>query len=691
MHNAGDASMMVRAAFEGQPSDGKFVGPAVSEDSLMTEMQIAGARAALPLRILLVEDSPLDAQLIARELQRFGYELACERVDTPEAMQAALMRHSWDVVLADYSMPRFCGLDALKLVKASGLELPFILVSGTIGEETAVAAMRAGAYDYLLKDRLARLGAAVQRSMEEAEQRRARRAAEERLRLLFHAVEQSPAIITITDAAGNIEYVNPRFTAVTGYQSQAVRGQNCRIFKSEQTPSTEHARLWKTIMAGGEWRGEFVNRKRNGELFWESAAISPVRDNGGSILHFVKVAEDITQRKRADESLRKLETQLRQAQKMEALGELAGGIAHDFNSFLGAIIVNAQLALSASAGDAQTAEYLDRAIGASRQAAGLARQMLAFSRREEQQRRPIQLGPAVHEALRLLEASLPDGVELAVEIPATGRVVMADASQIQQVVVNLWTNACHALESSGGRIKVSLENVDVDTDMAAKLPGLVPGPYVRLTVQDNGRGMTAEVQEQIFEPFFSTKPAGQGTGLGLPVVKTIMTGHEGAIGVESRLGAGTAMHAYFPEQPTGPAVEPGREQPLPRGAGEHVLLVDDHALVRDAMRSLLEHLGYRVSVFGKPLEAVAAFRAHPHQFDLVLTDLSMREMNGAELAREVLATRPGMPIIVSSGYELAGIAQHVRDLGIREILAKPVQRERLAIALARALAREAAS
>ncbi len=645
-------------------------------------------RAADQLRVLLVEDSPFDAELLVRELQRFGYAPAWERVDTPEALQAALVRQPWDLVLADYAMPRFSGLDALELVNSSGLELPFILVSGTIGEEIAVSAMRSGAYDYLLKDRLTRLGAAVRRGLQEAEQRRARRQAEERLRLLFHAVEQSPAVIAITDATGNIEYVNPRFTALTGYTLDMVRGQNSRILKSEHTPPAEYTRLWQTIAAGGEWRGELANRKRNGELFWESAAISPVRDDAGRITHFIKVAEDITERKRTEESLRKLESQLRRAQKTEALGELAGGIAHDFNNFLGAVIINAQLARAASAADVQTAEYLDQAIAASRQAAGLARQMLTFSRRGEQQRRPVQLGTAVLEALRLLQASLPTGCAIEIDVPPTGRTVLADTAQIQQVVVNLWTNACHAVQETGGRIAISLADVDVDAELAERNSGLDAGPYVRLTVRDNGCGMTPEVQEQIFEPFFSTKPEGQGTGLGLSVVQTIMSGHQGVIVVESRPASGTAMHLYFPEQPQAAAAS-GTERQLPRGSGERILLVDDHQLVRDAMRSLLEHLSYRVTAFGSPLQALAAFREEPTDFDLVLTDLSMSEMSGAELARELRAARLDVPIVVSSGCELAGLAQHVRDLGIREVLTKPVQHDRLAAALARALGRDA--
>ncbi|MCU0982206.1 MAG: response regulator, partial [Pirellulaceae bacterium] len=633
------------------------------------------APAAGELRVLIVEDSEIDAQLLVRELQRFGYAPEWERVDDPKALQAALVRQSWDLVLADYSMPRFSGLDALDLVNASKLGVPFILVSGTIGEETAVSAMRAGASD----------GAAVRRSLLEAEQRRARRQAEDRLRLLFHAVEQSPAMITITDPAGSIEYVNPRFTTLTGYTLDMLLGRNSRILKSGHTSPAEYERLWKTIAAGGEWWGEFSNRRKNGELFWESAAISPVRDDLGQITHFIKVAEDITERKRMDEALRKLESQLRRAQKTEALGELAGGIAHDFNNFLGAVIMNAQLARSTGAPDTQNAEYLDQVIAASRQAAGLARQMLTFSRRGEQRRCPIQLGPPVLETLRLLRASLPAGSEVEIDVRPGGRMVLADAAQVQQVVVNLWTNACHALAESGGRIVVSLADVDVDTEMAAQHSGLTAGPYVRLTVRDSGCGMPPEIQEQIFEPFFSTKPEGQGTGLGLPVVQSIMTGHQGAIVVDSRPQAGTAMHLFFPAERPAAAAAPALEKPPPGGSGERILLVDDHALVRDAMRSLLEQLGYRAIDFGRPLEALAAFRAHPHDFDLVLTDLSMSEMNGAELARELLIARPDIPVIISSGYELAGVAQHLRDLGIREVLTKPIQREGLAAALMRAL------
>jgi PAS domain S-box-containing protein len=644
-----------------------------------------------PLMLLIVEDSENDARLLLHYLQEFGYQVTWDRVDDESGLLAALERQAWDLVLCDYTMPRYNGLDALHAIRRTAPDVPVILVSGTIGEEVAVEAMRAGAYDYLLKDRLTRLGVAVQRSLHEADHRRARRRMKDRLRLLFHAIETSPASIVITDTAGCIQYANPGFTQMTGYPLEEVRGKNPRFLKSGQMALAEYTRMWRTIEAGEEWRGEFCNRRRDGQLVWESAAISPVRDSDGHITHFVKVAEDITHRKQADEAYRKLEAQLRQVQKMESLGELAGGIAHDFNSYLGSIVTHLQLARTGIDADSQTAEYLDRAARASRQAAGLALQMLTLSRREEPRRQWIQLAPAVLETLRLLEASLPPDVNLSVSMPSAERPVLADASQIQQVVLNLWSNACHALQGRAGSITISLTDLDVDAAMAAEHPELHPGPYVRLTVSDDGCGMDPEVRAQIFEPFFTTRPAGKGTGLGLSVVQSIATAHEGAVVAESWPGKGTSVHLFLPvvSSPATAISEPiGRsERTLPLGSGEQVMLVEDHALVQQATRSLLEELGYRVDVFGDPLQALSAFRTRAEDFDLVLTDLSMREMNGADLAREMLAIRPSLPILVSSGYDLPGIRKYIRELGICEVLAKPVDRDRLAVALARALGR----
>lgn len=645
--------------------------------------------APIPLKLLIVEDSIIDAELLLHHLRTFGYAPVWERVDDEKGLLRALEHRDWELALCDYTMPRYNGIQALKTIRQSDPDLPVILVSGTIGEDVAVEAMRAGAYDYLLKDRLTRLGAAAERSLREAKQRRSRRQMEDELRLLFHAIETSPAAIMITDTEGCIRYANPGFTRMTGYALEDVRGRSPQFLKSGEMAAAEYSRLWKTIRAGNEWQGEFCNRKRDGQLFWESATISPVRDSQGRITHFIKVAEDITHRKQSDEAYRKLDAQLRRIQKMESLGELASGIANDFNSYLGSIVTNLQLAGAGLDVESQTVDDLERAAEASRQAAGLARQMLTFSRRSEPRREPIRLGPILLETLRWLEASVPADVRVAIDIPSPGCVVRADASQVQQVVVNLWSNACYALKDRGGDITVRLAEQQVDEAMLTKHPQLEIGPYVRLTVQDNGCGMDPEVRETIFEPFFTTKPEGQGTGLGLSVVRSIVNSHRGAVVVESWPGQGTAMHVLLPVDTaaTTDSELSGQvhEQTLPLGSGERVLLVEDHALVQKATQSLLEDLGYRVVAFGDPRQALAAFRDEAEDFDAVLTDLSMREMNGAELAREILAIRPSISVLVTSGYDLPGIRQHIRDLGIQEVLTKPLERTRLAMVLAQSL------
>ncbi len=643
----------------------------------------------IPLKLLMVEDSVIDAELLLHQLRAFGYAPDWERVDDETGLLQALERPGWELVLCDFTMPRYDGLNALKTIRRIAPDLPAILVSGTIDEDVAVEAMRAGAYDYLLKDRLTRLGAAAERSLREAEQRRTRRQMENQLRLLFQAIETSPASILITDTEGRIRYANPGFARMTGYPLDDIRGKTTNFLKSGRMADAEYRRLWETIRAGKEWQGEFCNRGRDGQLFWESAIISPVRDSQGRITHFVKVAEDITHRKKSDEAYHKLDVQLRRVQKMESLGELASGIAHDFNNFLGSIVTNLQLARAGLDTDSPTADYLERAAEASRQAAGLARQMLSLSRRSEPRRQSIRLGPVILETLRWLEASLPEDVKVAVDIPESSGIVLADASQIQQLIVNLWSNACYALQGRGGVIKISLTDQEVDAATLATHPELQTGRYVRLTVQDNGSGMDPEVREKVFEPFFTTKPEGQGTGLGLSVVRSIVDRHHGAVVVESWPGQGTAMHVFLPVDTSATAAVdlplPMRERSLPLGQGERVLLVEDHALVRKATRSLLEELGYRVEAFDDPSQALARFRAEAEEFDAVLTDLSMPEMNGAELAREILGIRPAIPVLVTSGYDVPGIRQHIRGLGIQEVLAKPIERSRLAIVLAQSL------
>jgi signal transduction histidine kinase len=508
-----------------------------------------------PLKVLLAEDNPADTELVVRELHRAGFKPEWRRVDT----EAAFLEHlhdGLDLILSDYQMPQFSGLRALELLKQSGLAMPFIIVSGTIGEETAVAAMKQGAADYLLKDRLARLGPAVS-----------------------HALESS------------------RLHA-------------------------EH---------------------------------------------------------------RNLEEQLWQAQKMEAIGTLAGGIAHDFNNILTAIMGYTQLAQMVLKEDPKVRDHLSAVLQATKRATDLVRQILTFSRQQPQERLPIQLQPVMIESLKLLRATIPSTIEFDTSLAADAPTVLADATQIHQILMNLGTNAWYAMKDRTGRLQMKLEKRVVDETYAATQPRLRPGIYARLSVSDTGCGMNQATLRRIFEPFFTTKPPSEGTGLGLAVVHGIMDNHDGAVTVHSQPGEGTIFHLYFPAH-TGEAPVTAVEQgPVPRGHGERVLFVDDEELLVQLGQKMLAELGYKVEVATQPALALAMVRADSQRFALVLTDQTMPGMTGFGLASQLLKIRPGLPIILMTGYSASLTSVQVEAAGIRRLLLKPTSIHSLGTAVHMAL------
>jgi signal transduction histidine kinase len=508
-----------------------------------------------PLKVLLVEDNPADTELALRELRRAGFEPEWRRVDT----EAAFLEHlhdGLDLILSDYQMPQFSGLRALELLKQSRLEVPFILVSGTIGEETAVAAMKQGAADYLLKDRLARLGPAVSQALESSR---------------LHA---------------------------------------------------EH---------------------------------------------------------------RNLEEQFRQAQKMEAIGTLAGGIAHDFNNILCAIVGYTELGQLIVKEPPKAREYFGAILQATRRATDLVRQILTFSRQQPQERLPIQLQPVMIETLKLLRATIPSTIEFDTSLATDAPTVLADATQIHQILMNLGTNAWYAMQDRTGWLQMKLEKHVVDETYAATHPRLRPGIYARMAVSDTGCGMDQATLQRIFEPFFTTKPPGEGTGLGLAVVHGIMNDHDGAVTVHSQPGTGTIFHLYFPAhagEATAATVEQG---PVPRGHGERVLFVDDEEVLVHLGRNALAELGYEVEVAMEPAAALAMVQADPLRFALVLTDQTMPGMTGFDLANQLLQIRPELPIILMTGYSASLTSAQVKAAGICQLLRKPTTLHSLGTAVHAAL------
>ena len=409
------------------------------------------------------------------------------------------------------------------------------------------------------------------------------------------------------------------------------------------------------------------------------------RDPSGRALQVVGTLQDITEQKTAREDKARLESQLRQSQKMEALGTLAGGIAHDFNNILSAVIGNTELALLKQEVGQPVDSHLQGVLKAGNRAKDLVRQILAFSRRSEQRIRPLKVDVIIKEALKLLRSSLPASLDIRQEIDCPEATVMADATQIHQVVMNLCVNAAAAMEPSGGRLTVSLSEVVLRAGDVAFGVDLAPGRYLRLAVSDTGQGIDPAIREKIFEPYFTTKKPGQGTGLGLAVVHGIIRDHGGAISVYSEPGQGSTFKVYLPQAPRDqPAPGAETDQEVPRGS-ERILVVDDELPLTEVTQGLLESLGYQVTSHTSSPEALERLRADPRAFDLVITDLNMPHMDGQELSREMLRLRPDLPVIIYTGFSRQVSEQTLAELGVRKLLIKPLVKSELARAVREAL------
>ncbi len=496
------------------------------------------------------------------------------------------------------------------------------------------------------------------------------RDSEERFRELAENVHE---VLWMTDAEkAHLLYVSPAYEKIWGRScSDLYRSPHdwLEALHVEDRERVMHAA--QTRLSAGDYDETYRIVRPDGTVRWIRDRAFPVRDASGVVLRIVGTAEDVTAR-------RQLEDQLRQAHKLEAIGTLAGGVAHDFNNILAAILGNTQLALIASEQGASTDDYLEEIKRASERAKSLVQQILTFSRRQPQVRLVISLVPVVQEAVALLRATIPSGVEIVTSFEAEVPCVLADATQISQVLVNLGTNAWHALGGQPGRIEIRLEPVTLDAEAAGRLAGLRPGRFACLSVSDTGVGIDEATLPRIFDPFFTTKGPQQGTGLGLSVVHGILHGHDGAISVASRPGHGATFRAYFPAAIAAPGDGgAAATAELVHGAGKHILYLDDEEpLVRLATRTL-ERLHFRVTGFTRAADAVAAFCANPAEFDLVITDLNLPGASGLGVAARLLAVRPDVPIVLSSGHVTDDLRDKAQRIGIRELLYKPSRIEEL--------------
>ena len=517
------------------------------------------------------------------------------------------------------------------------------------------------------------------------------RLSEERFRKAFDVSPDAININRIED--GLYVSVNSGFTRFMGYTREEIVGHTSAEFNIWAN-AEERIRFVQALKEHGVVEDlEAKFRVKNGQI--RSGLMYSALIEIDGVPHSINIARDVTEQKRAERARSQLEMQLRESQKMEALGTLAGGIAHDFNNIVAAIMGNAELARLALEAAHPARESLEEILKASRRAKDLVQQILAFGRRQLLERRVISLAPAVEESARLLRATLPAGLSLRVECVPDAPEVLADATQVEQVLLNLCSNAWQVMQGQArpGLIEVRLEAHTV-AEGAYSGPEqrtrggrvtLRPGRYARLTVRDNGPGMEEAIRERIFEPFFTTKPAGQGTGLGLAVVHGIIQGHEASIEVQSAPGEGSSFYVYFP---AAAAAAPALRLPVPaappqHGGGKHILCVDDDESIVFLMRRLLERHGYRVSGYTDPLEALEAVRADPAQFDLVVTDYTMPGMSGLDVARALREIRADLPVALASGYITEELRAEAPAAGVIDLIYKPNTADALCDAIAR--------
>jgi len=480
-----------------------------------------------------------------------------------------------------------------------------------------------------------------------------------------------------------IQQVNSKLCDMVGATADALRHQHIKILY----PSPDELMRVNTEMD----RQRQQDRSGTIETQWQnlSGDIINVRLNwveielGDASLE-VCTALDITAQKRAETEHRDLERMLQQAQKMEAVGTLAGGIAHDFNNILSPILIQTEMALLDLPDDSLIRLNLEDVLDAGNRARDLVRQILAFSRQGEEERTAFKVSSVVKDALKLLRATLPATIDIQQDIQAVSDMIMADATQIHQVLMNLCTNASQAMQAKGGVLLVGLEHVDLNATAAVAIPDLEPGSYLKLKVSDTGDGMDRMIQERIFDPYFTTKEKIGGTGMGLSVVHGIIRSYEGAITCDSEPGKGTTFWVYLPCLERESPIKSIETEPLPTG-NEKILLVDDEKAIIDAIQQMLERLGYQVVARTSGVEALEVFRSQPDSFDLLLTDQTMQGMTGEDLAKKVMDIRSDIPIVLCTGFSHNINEEKAKSMGIREFIMKPVLVREMAVIIRRLL------
>ncbi len=596
----------------------------------------------MTVRILLLEDVWADAELVKVELRKAGLEFTARRVTTQPEFERALREFRPDLIIADHNLPQFNGAAALALARQMALAAPFILLTSSLDEETAVEYMKAGAADYILKDRLARLGSAVRAALD---RKRMKQQLDEREEYFRSLIEQAMDIIAVLDAEGALRYASPSVLPLLGYAPEDLVGlsifalvhpddvdETLRVF-SEGVATGQGGRLLELRLRHKD--GTFRHLEAIGRYLLDDPLVKGVVIN----------ARDVTER-------RALERQFLQAQKMEAVGRLAGGVAHDFNNLLTAILGYADLLLDGLPALSPLRPDLEEIRNAANRAGTLTRQLLAFSRKQVLEMRVLDLNELVADMDKMLRRLLGEDIDVLTKLdPALGA-VRADGGQLEQVILNLAVNARDAMPD-GGRLTIETRNAELDDSYVREHVSVQPGRYVMLAVSDTGTGMSAETMSHVFEPFFTTKEPGKGTGLGLATVYGIVKQSGGYVWCYSERGEGTSFKVYLPRVDAPVEQFPARVV-LPRTVrtvgSETILLVEDEAGLRALTRRLLERHGYTVLEAGTADTALALAREHVGPIHLLLADVVLPGASGPTLAGELLPRRADLKVLFMSGY-----------------------------------------
>ena len=759
------------------------------------------------LTILILEDNVTDAELMERALIRGELSFSSKRVETEEDFIKELEKNQPDIVLSDYTLPSYDGMSALEASKRHCPQVPFIFVSGTIGEEMAIKALKSGATDYVLKDKLHKLVSVVERALNEAVEHTRRKKAEAGLELSRerYALAQKVANIGSWDwdiLTGELywsEQIEPMFGFQKGkFGKSYTNFQNC--IHPEDRKSVEDA-VDACVKQDTPYDIEHRVVWPDGTIKWVAETGNTIRDKKGNAIRMLGIVRDITKRKQAEEMLReneekyrllienandgifiaqdnvtkfpnprvlamtqysteelakmpfinlvhpkdramvldrhikrlkgrdapstysfriinnegreltvqlnvvsiiwekrpatlniirditpekRLEAQFRKAQKMEAIGTLAGGIAHDFNNILSAIIGYTELAVDQISENDSIRSDLVGILKAGMRAKDLVAQILTVSRQNELNKYlNVKLHLIVKEALKLLRSSLPSTIEIHQEILDKGA-ILADPTQMHQVVMNLCTNAYQAMMEKGGTLDVKLSKVVLNANDINYLPGLKAGPYILLSVSDTGYGMGQTTLERIFDPYFTTKEKERGTGLGLAVVHGIVDNHKGIIKVYSELNKGTTFHVYFPRIKGHVAEKIETLKPAP-GGNESILYVDDEESIIKIVKRMMRDLGYDIKTATDSMDALEIFKKNPDKFDLVITDMTMPKMTGDKLVQKLMQIRPDIPVILCTGLSTKATRNKALKIGIKIFLIKPFVKIDLAKAIRKAL------